>query len=238
MSNRVRSPLLQNLVVDRRGGPQQTVVAELRRLILSGDAPPGTSVPLGDIADLFGVSHIPVREALKTLIGEGLVTHRPNSGYSVAQLTLQELYELYIVRESLEMAAQTHAIVRATEEDREVAKVANERMRQAIRDGDAGAIQRENRNFHIALARPSGMRRLLRMLEVAWNMIEPSQPLRRFDIADIERLNADHDEMLDAFLARDAVRLRALSERHAHSLNDVIVALPTDIVTGLLARED
>jgi DNA-binding GntR family transcriptional regulator len=238
MSNRVRSPLLQNLVVDRSGGPQQAVVAELRRLILNGDAPPGTSVPLGDIADLFGVSHIPVREALKTLIGEGLVTHRPNSGYSVAQLTVQELYELYIVRESLEMAAQTHAVVRATDEDQEVAKAANERMRRAIQEGDVVAIQRESRNFHMALAQPSGMRRLLRMLEVAWNMIEPSQPMRRVAPADIERLNADHDEMLDAFLTRDAVRLRAVSERHAHSLNDVIVALPAESGTGLLAPDD
>lgn len=238
MSNRVRPSLLQNLVVDRRGGAQQTVVAELRRLILSGDAPPGTSVPLGDIADLFGVSHIPVREALKTLIGEGLVTHRPNSGYAVARMTVQELYEMYIVRESLEMAAQTHAIVRATEEDRQVAIAANERMRQAIKDGDAAGVQRESRNFHLALARPSGMLRLLRMLEVSWNMIEPSQPMRRVASEDISRLNADHDEMLEAFLARDGARLRALSERHAHSLNDVIVALPTESGTGLLVQDD
>jgi DNA-binding GntR family transcriptional regulator len=238
MSNRVRSPLLDNIVVDRRGGPQQTVVAELRRLILNGDAPPGTTVPLGDIADLFGVSHIPVREALKTLIGEGLVTHRPNSGYAVARMTVQELYEMYIVRESLEMAAQTHAIVRATDEDRQVAIDAHERMKQAMKDGDAAAIQRENRNFHMALAQPSGMRRLLRMLEVSWNMIEPSQPLRRFATEDIERLLADHDAILEAFLARDATRLRALSEQHAHSLNDVVVALPTESGTGMLAHED
>lgn len=223
-------------MVDRRGGAQQTVVAELRRLILNGDAPPGTPVPLSDVAEMFGVSHIPVREALKTLIGEGLVTHRPNAGYTVSQLTVQELYEMYIVRESLEMAAHTVAVVRATEEDQEVAKVANERMRQAIRDGDAAAFQRESRNFHFALARPSGMQRLLRMLEVSWNMIEPSQPMKYVAPDDHVRLNADHDEMLEAFLARDAVHLRAVSERHAHSLNEVIAALPTD--SGLLARDN
>ena len=143
MSDRTRSPMLANMVVDRRGGAQQTVVAELRRIILNGDAPPGTPVPLAEVADLFGVSHIPVREALKTLIGEGLVMHRPNSGYAVAQLTAQELYEMYIVRESLEMAAHSAAIVRATEEDFAVARLANERAIQAIRDGDPVGVQRE-----------------------------------------------------------------------------------------------
>jgi len=236
MPSRIRPPLLNNLVVDRHGGAQQTVVTELRRLILNGDAPPGSSVPLADLADLFGVSHIPVREALKTLMGEGLVTHRPNAGYAVAQLTVQELYEMYIVRESLEMAAQSHAVVNATENDQKVAKDANERMRQAIRKGDAAAFSRESRNFHFALARPSGMARLLQMLEVTWNIIEPAQPMVHVAPDDHARLNADHDEMLEAFLARDAARLRAVSERHAHSLNDVIVGLPTD--TGLLARGD
>lgn len=234
MSDRTRSPMLANMVVDRRGGAQQTVVAELRRIILNGDAPPGTPVPLAEVADLFGVSHIPVREALKTLIGEGLVMHRPNSGYAVAQLTAQELYEMYIVRESLEMAAHSAAIVRATEEDFAVARLANERAIQAIRDGDPVGVQREARNFHFALARPSGMRRLLRMLEVAWNIIEPAQPMKLVAQDDRARLNDDHEEMLAAFIARDAVRLRAASERHAHSLNDVIAALPSD--AGLLAR--
>lgn len=236
MSSRVRSPLLDNLVVDRRGGPQQTVVTELRRIILSGDAPPGTSVPLADVAELFGISHIPVREALKTLIGEGLVTHRPNSGYTVAQLTVQELREMYIVRASLEVAAQSIAVKLATDEQVDVAKAANERMTQAILDGDAAAFQRESRNFHFALVRPSGMRRLLRMLEVAWNIIEPSQPMIHVSPDNHVLLNADHDDMFTAFAARDGEQLRVISERHAHSLNDVIGTLPTD--TGLLARGD
>ena len=72
------------------------------------------------------------------------------------------------------------------------------------------------------------------MLEVAWNIIEPAQPMKLVAQDDRARLNDDHEEMLAAFIARDAVRLRAASERHAHSLNDVIAALPSD--AGLLAR--
>lgn len=89
------------------GCGQQVILDELRRVILDGDAPPGTAIPVDEVAELFGVSRIPVRESLKTLIGEGLVEHRPRSGYTVAQLTLSELHEIYVLRGVLEQATPT-----------------------------------------------------------------------------------------------------------------------------------
>ncbi len=59
MPPRRRSVLLTQLVIDAPGSPQQTILDELRRVILSGSAPPGTPIPLGDVADVFGVSRIP-----------------------------------------------------------------------------------------------------------------------------------------------------------------------------------
>jgi len=236
MPHRRRPALVEQLVVDRHGGPQQTILAELRRVILDGAAPPGTSVPLAEVADVFGVSHIPVRESLKTLIGEGLVTHRANGGYTVAQLTAEELREMYVVRESLESAALTAAVQHATEADRDLAADANTLLAQAIRDDDAVSYHRQSRVFHMALARPSGMHRLLHMLEVAWNVTEPVQPMVHVSRENRARLHADHDDMLDAFVAGDVQRLLAMSERHAGRLNDVIATLPAD--TGLLAPKD
>jgi len=236
MPSRRRSPLVEQLVVDRQGGPQQTLLAELRRVILEGSVPPGTPVPLGEVAELFGVSQIPVREALKTLIGEGLVTHRQNFGYTVAQLTAKELREMYIVRESLESAALAAAVLRATDDDRAAAVAANELLAQAISDDDAVGYQLQSRQFQLALARPSGMHRLLHMLEVAWNVTEPVQPMVHVSQADRTALHCDHDDMLAAFLAGDTEHLLAVSERHAKRLNDVIATLPVD--TGLLAPKD
>lgn len=222
-------------MVVRHGGPQQTVVTELRRVILGGDAPPGTAVPLAEVAEFFGVSHIPVREALKTLISEGLVTHRPNSGYTVARMTKQELHEMYLVRAALEAAALSCAAERATDHERAIAVEANERMAQAIRDSDGAAFQRESRNFHMALVRPSGMRRLLAILEMSWNMMEPVQAMLHVTPDDRASLNGDHDEMLEAFLARDIERLSAVAQRHNDRVDAAIATLPTD--TGLLHGE-
>jgi DNA-binding GntR family transcriptional regulator len=196
--------------------------------------PPGTQIPLAEVADLFGVSQIPVRESLKTLIGEGLVSHRRNSGYAVAQLTPQELREMYIVRETLEAASLAAAVANATDEDRVAIVAANDVLHQAIRDDDPLTYHRHSRDFHIALTRPSHMHRLLHMLEAAWNVTEPVQSMVYVTSADRQLLHADHCEMLDAFLGGDAELLIETSQRHAQRLNAVIATLPTD--TGLLAQ--
>ncbi len=233
---RRRSSLIASLVVDAPGRPQQAILDELRRVILDGAVSPGTPIPLGEVADLFGVSQIPVREALKTLIGEGLVAHRNNFGYTVALLTPQELREMYIVRETLESAALAAAVDNATAQDHAVAIAANNVLLQAIHDDDPAAFHRHSRDFHLALTGPSRMYRLLHMLESAWNVTEPVQSMVHVAAEDRRDLHADHTEMLDGFLARDVERLLTAAEVHAQRLNAVIATLPTD--TGLFAPPD
>lgn len=106
-------------------------------------------------------------------------------------------------------------------------------LEQAIADDDAATYHRESRQFHAALTRPSRMHRLLHMLEAAWNVTEPVQSMVHVRADERVQLHADHREMLDAFLMRDAERLVAASEAHAARLNAVIAVLPTG--TGLLA---
>ena len=233
MPSRRRSALVARLVVDQQGSPQPAILDELRRVILEGAVPPGTPIPLAEVADLFGVSQIPVRESLKTLIGEGLVTHQRNFGYSIAQLTPQELREMYIVRETLEAASLAAAVANATDADRAAIVAVNEVLQQAIRDDDPLTYHRQSRQFHIALTRPSRMHRLLHMLESAWNVTEPVQSMVHVAPSDREQLHADHCHMLDAFLVGDVERLLTISELHNQRLNAAIATLPAD--TGLLA---
>jgi len=233
--HRRHSVLLGSLTVERPGGSQQVILDELRRAILDGAVPPGTPIPLAEVAEHFGVSRIPVRESLKTLIGEGLVAHRANSGYMVAQLTAAELGELYVARESLEAASLAAAVGNASEADFATAIDMNALLEHAIREDDAVAYHRQSRRFHAALTGPSRMYRLLRMLETAWNLTEPVQPMVHVTPDDRIRLHADHGEMLQAFLTRDVERLLGAAERHARRLNSVIATLSFE--TGLLAAE-
>jgi len=229
---RRHSILVERLTVESPGGSQQTILAELRRVILDGAVLPGTQIPLAEVADFFGVSQIPVREALKTLIGEGLVAHRSNFGYAIAQLTPQELREMYIVRETLEAAALAASVANATDEDRAAVTGVHDILHKAIRDDDPVTYHRQSREFHLALTRPSRMYRLLHMLESAWNVTEPVQSMVHVMPDQRTALHADHERMLESFLTGDVEQLLAAAELHAQRLNSVIATLPTD--TGLL----
>jgi DNA-binding GntR family transcriptional regulator len=233
---RRRSVLVERLTVDAPGRPQQAILDELRRVILDGAVLPGTPIPLAEVAEMFGVSQIPVRESLKTLIGEGLVTHRSNSGYAVAQLTPQELREMYIVRETLESAVLAASAANATDDDRAAVIAVNDILQQAIRDDDPVTYHRQSREFHLALTRPSRMYRLLHMLESAWNVTEPVQSMVHVSPNERAALHADHCQMVELFLAGDVEQLLTIAELHAQRLNSVIATLPTD--TGLLVAPD
>ncbi len=233
MPPRRRSVLLAKLSINEPGGRQSTILDELRRVILSGDAPPNTPIPLNEVAEVFGVSRIPVRESLKTLIGEGLVDHRPNLGYTVAQLTSAELREMYIVREVLETAALATAVELATDSDLEQAVEANRLLEEAISADDPREYHRRSRQFHMSLTNPSRMKRLLHMLESAWNITEPVQPMVHVAGSDRASLHSDHRTMLEAFLDRDSVALLEIAQSHSGRLNTVISSITSE--SGLLA---
>ena len=232
---RKRSALIARLVSDQPGGSQAAILEELRRCLLDGGVPPGTAIPLDEVAQVFGVSRIPVREALKTLIGEGLVEHRPNLGYQVARLTTRELHELYVVREVLEVAALTAAVASATEQDDLEATETHEALGRAIAAHDVRGYHRDSRRFHLALVRPCGMHRLLAMLESAWNTTEPVQPMAHVPDGARAELHRDHEEMLAAFLARDVEKLVAAAREHHSRLRASLAALPRH--TGLFVDE-
>jgi DNA-binding GntR family transcriptional regulator len=217
------------------GSPQSVILDELRACILDGDVPPGSAIPVDGVAAAFGVSRIPVREALMTLIGEGLVDHRQNAGYRVAMMTAREFAEIYVVREALETAALRAAVALAGPDDDARARAAHAALDDAVVARDGRVYHRESRRFHLALIRPCRMRRLLHMLDVAWNMTEPLQPMSHLDSERREVLHRDHAGMLAAFTERDTDALIGVFAAHHHRLQSSIGTLPHD--TGLFAEE-
>lgn len=229
------SALLAILRSDRPGLSQQLILDEIRRAILTGDVPPGSPIPVDETAEVFGVSRIPIRETLKTLIGEGLVEHQPRAGYTVASLTVEEFKELYVVRGVLEMAALTAAIGNAEPDDDRRAAQSLEALDRAITTQDYQAYQSESRQFHMALVSPSRMPRLLHMIELVWNLTEPIQPMKHITDAHRDQLHAQHSTMLKAFKSRDCAEMLATSRCHLDDLEAVVAELPTQ--TGLFATE-
>ncbi len=209
-----------------RGSAREAILGELKRVILDGAAGPGLPIPVDEVAAHYQVSRIPVREALMSLVGEGLVEHRARAGYIVATLTPGELREFYLVREALEAAALAAAVRRATAADDELVSAAHLATSAAIQAGDSRGHHRESRRFHLALVNAGGMPRLAHMFEEAWNMTEPARPMDHVSRESVDTLNEDHERMLAAFRARDTAALLEISRLHHSRLQNYALDLP------------
>ncbi len=93
-----------------------------------------------------------------------------------------------------------------------------------------------SRRFDLALVTPSRMRPLLATLESAWNVTEPFQPMALISSDERRQLHAEHREMLETFLARDAEALLPVAGRHLDQLDSCIAGLPVD--TGRFSAGD
>ncbi|MDJ0782288.1 MAG: GntR family transcriptional regulator [Desulfosarcinaceae bacterium] len=135
----------------------------LRREIITGRHRPAARLAVGRLADRFGTSVSPVRDALQKLSQEGLVTIKPRSGYFVTHMTLKELQDLLELREILETAALDRAAGRI--DHQQLDRLAH--LHDRYTGDDPASYDRytqENRQFHVALAEASGNRELARQI--------------------------------------------------------------------------
>lgn len=208
-------------------GVEDVAVAELRAAILRGELPPGVAVRQDVTARKFGMSVIPVREALKTLTAEGLVIHRPQLGYVVAELDPGELDGLYRVRELLEGEAERIAMRRVNGAKLAVMQAFMHAHRVAVCGGDAVGAVANNRRFHFVLFELCDNRLLRRYVRQTWDALDPYRAAwyrRALVVGDsvvVEGIHSEHQGIVDALAARDfdrAVDSLAEHRRAGHDL--------------------
>lgn len=140
--------------IQRQTIASMTITA-LRERILRGDYPEGEPLRQDAIADELGVSRIPVREALRQLEAEGLVTFSPHRGAVVSSLSLEEIDELFELRADIECDLLRRAIPRMTAEQLERANEVLDEFQEALNAGEASRWAPLNWHFHAALYAPA-----------------------------------------------------------------------------------
>jgi DNA-binding GntR family transcriptional regulator len=197
---------------------QQAVVEALRHDITTGKLAPGSWIVQETLAEQFGMSRIPVREALKTLEAEEYITYVPHSGYRVAKLSLDDLTEVFTLRAILEEALIRDAMPRVTDEIVAEMRRHNAEMDAATAAGDLIAVGVANRQFHFLTFQESRMARTKRIVTQLWNTADAYRPLYA-PLLDMAKVASEHVLMIDAMMARDVERMVALNHEHrAHAL--------------------
>ncbi|GAA1555578.1 hypothetical protein GCM10009827_090450 [Dactylosporangium maewongense] len=156
----LRSVAGPNSAVDR-------VTAEIRRGVLNGTLKAGSSFSIADLSVQLGVSHIPVREALRRLETQGLITLRPGRSAIVNPLDRDELRSIYRLRKLIECDLAARACIGLTPADLDEA----ERLLKAFThyELDADESWEIHKQFHLALLRPALTEWDLRLLEQLWH---------------------------------------------------------------------
>jgi DNA-binding GntR family transcriptional regulator len=212
-------PLQRELGAGNTGDRVRDMLAEA---ILTGVLPPGTHLNAEGLAKQLGVSHIPVREALRSLGANGWIDYRPHLGAYVRARTEHELADLFEAR--LELEGRTTALAAERRTADQLADLDDILARQAVAE-DPLALARINAEFHIAVAACSQnelMAGFVRSLSMrARFYFSTVAPDRR-----AESLR-DHRAIVEALRRRDGAEAERIGRQHvANTRLDVLRALP------------
>lgn len=151
------------------GKPKQqrdTIASRISRAladhIIAGSLEPGSRLRQDHIAEEFGASHVPVREAFRRLEAQGLVVSEPRRGVRVAAFDIAEVREVAEMRAALEVLALRHAMPRLTPA---ILDAAEEAIRQGAQSRDVQTWEEANRTFHRLILAPCAMPRLLASID-------------------------------------------------------------------------
>lgn len=185
----------------------------LRRAILRGDLGGGARLIQADLAAMLNVSTTPVREALRDLATEGLITLDRHRGGVVRELNWQEMEEIRLIRHQLEPLAVRLVVEKITDHDLDVAEGLRERM---AKEPDLGNWVELNTQFHLVFHVSTGVNRLVSILkgfeEASTAYVAQAQ---RWHPEIRRRADDEHQALIQAFRARDVVRAAAVMQGHA-----------------------
>jgi DNA-binding GntR family transcriptional regulator len=203
------------------GTTAQHALEALRRAIVAGELRPGQRVLQEDIADAMGISIAPVREALRVLEQEGQVTYRPRRGYFVTELRIEDLEEIYELRQVLEERAVRRALPTLDEDALQRITMAARDCVDAAASGDVTAELEANRRFHFGVMESPEQVHAMRLIRLLWDSTEAYRAMYYNSPEERREAIEAHDRILDAVRRRAADEL--IAELDAHRARALVV---------------
>lgn len=192
------------------------IYARLRQSIIAGELEPGQRLVESEIARRHGISQAPVRDAIKKLVHEGLVTYRQRRGNYVTRISAEEAAQAREVRAVIEQLAARELAGKLTPDDERALLAEIDEMRVGARIGDPGRVRKADQAFHhhVCLATRNPF------IAKVWSVLEPSLSTLNaiadpFGLDDLRRMSAWHERLLEALRDDDPDQAAALFFSHA-----------------------
>lgn len=202
------------------GKAAERVASQLQSEILQGDIAPGLRLSQQSIAERFGVSRIPVRDALQILAGEGLVRPTSNATAVVTGMSVAELQELYELREAVEPLATQIAVPNVGRADLLTMRKQLEVMEE---HSDTRTWLAANGDFHAAVFKRANRPRMIELVERLRGLTDRYLYVHLEVIGQTEHLVSEHLGILAAVESGDATLAARLVREHLATSHDFIL---------------
>ncbi len=206
---------------------KDSLIEKIRDSIIAGDYSPGEKLRQEELASHFGVSAVPVREALRQLEAEGLVTSLPRRGVVVTCLDEEDMRDIYDIRITLETMATRIATPKMNEETLNRLACTIEKMDQ--HPDEPAHLTQLNHEFHLTIYEASGRRYLCDLITML------RRRTQHYVRAHIHTMNAmpksqeQHRAILAACQAGDAETAGNLMKEHLSRVGDELVSYVQDL---------
>lgn len=211
-----------------RGGSVASVLSGLRAMIVDRELLPGEQIRQEEMAKVLGISRVPLREVLRVLTTEGLLTHRPHQGYFVTEMSPEELTQIHALLEFLETELIRSVRWPAEDELAELRAI-NAKITVAARGGDVSGVNRLNRELHSRIFQLSPLTLYLAEAERFWTLSEPYR-LLHVVTTDAAIATEQHEQLIDALAVQDrALCLRVLNHHRRETRTAAFDALAGDV---------
>lgn len=225
-------PALEVLAGDRSTLTTRALEA-LRAAIVDGRLAAGERYSVAQLAERFGVSRTPVREALLVLERQGVVRFERNRGVRVLETTAHDIEEVFALRLLLEVPATRRACVLLDDDDLAALDHEIRAMATLAPEGDEGAFMAHDRRFHEIILRGSGNRRLAGIVAQLRDLVRFRGASTVGRSRDLEAILAEHVTILDALRARDPAAAADAMRAHLLETARLLLAQESAPLAGL-----
>ncbi|PNU20411.1 GntR family transcriptional regulator [Geothermobacter hydrogeniphilus] len=201
--------------IERHQTLREKILETIRESILKGNLKPGEKVAEPELAERFGISRTPIREAFRQLESEGYLTVIPRKGAVVTELSERDVSEFYAIKSILEGYAARLAARNLSPRDIDKLEQINKRLEQLAEEGDVKSFYRVHNEFHDLFIKASGNEKLAELIE------QVGMKFNRLRMASLslpgrmEISVAEHRKIIAAFKEKDGESADNLVSRTA-----------------------
>lgn len=202
---------------------REMVYEELKLQILTGSIVPGTRMMEVELAEEMGVSRTPIREAIRKLEKEGLVTIEPRRGAYASRISTEDMVEILEVRQDLEGLAAFFAASRMSKENLNKLRTVSEQYNKAVEEGNMSDMIRYDTMFHRLIVDSCSNKILVHMVEQLQEMVLRFRYIYYDNFKRAEHMPAEHQAILEAIAEGDEEKAREAADVHILRLKQLVI---------------